>query len=78
MVPVSSSLGLVEFVPGTQPLKAAIATFIDGQVQSSVFTSCCQFKRQGLPMMQQHMSQSALALAWRTRRIRYNLDASWP
>ena len=78
VVPVSSSLGLVEFVPGTQPLKAAIATYVDAQVQSSVFTSCCQYKRQGLPMMQQHMSQSAPALAWKTRRSRYNPDATWP
>ena len=70
MVPVSSSLGLVEFVPGTQPLKAAIATFIDAQVHSSVLISCCQLKRQGLPMMQQHMSEGAPALAWRTDRIR--------
>ena len=55
MVPVSSSLGLVEFVPGTQPLKAAIAAFIDAQVQSSVRISCCKIERQGLPIMQQHM-----------------------
>lgn len=55
VVPVSSSLGLVEFVPGTQPLKAAIAAFIDAQVQSSVCISCCKIERQGLSMMQQHM-----------------------
>ena len=29
VVPVSASLGLVQFVPGTQPLKAAIAAFLD-------------------------------------------------
>ena len=37
MVPVSSSLGLVEFVPGTQPLKTAIAAFMDAQVQALVY-----------------------------------------
>ena len=32
VVPVSSSLGLVEFVPGTQPLKNAIMAFIEPEV----------------------------------------------
>jgi len=32
VVPVSSSLGLVEFVPDTQPLKHAIMTFMDPEV----------------------------------------------
>ena len=32
VVPVSSSLGLVEFVPGTQPLRQAIMAFVDPQV----------------------------------------------
>ena len=32
VVPVSSSLGLVEFVPGTQPLKSAIMAFIEPEV----------------------------------------------
>ena len=32
VVPVSSSLGLVEFVPGTQPLKNAIMALIDPEV----------------------------------------------
>ncbi len=32
VVPVSSSLGLVEFVPDTQPLKHAIMNFMDPEV----------------------------------------------
>ena len=46
VVPVSSSLGLVEFVPGTQPLKNAIMAFIEPEVclKPSVhkhFHACC-------------------------------------
>ena len=33
VVPVSSSLGLVEFVPATQPLKQAIMAYLDPEVR---------------------------------------------
>ena len=33
VVPVSSSLGLVEFVPATQPLKQAIMAYLDPKVR---------------------------------------------
>ncbi|EIE23209.1 kinase-like protein [Coccomyxa subellipsoidea C-169] len=34
VVPISSSLGIVEFVPGTQPLKESICTFLSDEVIS--------------------------------------------
>ena len=32
VVPITSSLGIVEFVPGTRPLKDAICTFVPEEV----------------------------------------------
>ena len=42
VVPVSSSLGLVEFVPDTQPLKHAIMAFMDPEVQPMYIHLACQ------------------------------------
>jgi len=33
VVPISSSLGIVEFVAGTQPLKESICTFLSDEVR---------------------------------------------
>jgi hypothetical protein len=35
VVPITSSLGIVEFVPGTRPLKDAICAFVPEEVCSS-------------------------------------------
>ena len=59
VVPVSSSLGLVEFVPDTQPLKHAIMAFMDPEVHPAF--------PPGLPELPGHdtvqMCQSMIALS---------------
>lgn len=39
VVPISSSLGIVEFVPGTQPLKESICTFLSDEVNPFHYAS---------------------------------------
>ena len=48
VVPISSSLGIVEFVPGTQPLKESICTFLSEEVSAPPVLSIntCSFLMQ--------------------------------
>lgn len=56
MVPISSSVGIVEFVAGTQPLKESMCTFLSDEVrllasEDTYYISRLRISRQNAPML---------------------------
>lgn len=49
VVPISSSLGIVEFVPGTQPLKESICTFLTDEVSFFIYVNVLERCHAAIP-----------------------------